>query len=267
MDDDKDIARLKSIFIAMARIEEYTHGLKEKDFRKDYKTVDAVIRCLVSIGINTEKLSDSFKSKYENIVWIDLVLFGQMAQFVESQIWYLIKDKRLGILNYATKLNSILSGFNSEKTPVQSLDQMFGLSQLIKILQAKEFAFINQFIKEINIHYKTELRTEIINIDNLKEVWQIYDENLILTEGNKRNIKLILTNEQGGMRRQFTLSDLLLGIELIAKIHNGENNFKDINHNKFIFNFANESIKRKNLCTDYKFPVKSTSSIWTVRKR
>jgi len=41
---------LEDIVISMTRILEYTNGYSVSDFRKDYKTVDAVIRNLMIIG-------------------------------------------------------------------------------------------------------------------------------------------------------------------------------------------------------------------------
>jgi len=59
---------------AMCRIEEYIHGLSFIEFKKDYKTVDAVIRNFEIIGEASKNLPTEIKEKYQEIPWREMYL-------------------------------------------------------------------------------------------------------------------------------------------------------------------------------------------------
>jgi uncharacterized protein with HEPN domain len=65
---------LEDLLLAMNRIGEYTKGLSIIDFKKDYKTVDAVIRNFEIIGEAAKKLPDEIKEKYSNVPWDEMYL-------------------------------------------------------------------------------------------------------------------------------------------------------------------------------------------------
>ena len=52
---------LQDILVAMTRIAEYLEGYDFDQFKKDYKTVDAVIRNFEIIGEASRKLPDHIK--------------------------------------------------------------------------------------------------------------------------------------------------------------------------------------------------------------
>ena len=58
---------LEDIQTAMARIAEYITGLTFTDFKRDYKTVDAVIRNFEIIGEASKNLPIEVKEKYSNV--------------------------------------------------------------------------------------------------------------------------------------------------------------------------------------------------------
>ncbi|MCX6234445.1 MAG: DUF86 domain-containing protein [Bacteroidetes bacterium] len=63
---------LEDIQLAMSRIAEYIEGYDFKRFKKDYKTVDAVIRNFEIIGEASRKLDARIKEKYPEIPWQEM---------------------------------------------------------------------------------------------------------------------------------------------------------------------------------------------------
>lgn len=63
---------LEDIQIAMSRISEYIEGYDFEHFRRDYKTVDAVIRNFEVIGEASKNLDERIKEKYPNVPWKEM---------------------------------------------------------------------------------------------------------------------------------------------------------------------------------------------------
>jgi len=63
---------LDDIQLAMSRIAEYIQGYDFERFRKDYKTVDAVIRNLEIIGEASKNLEEKIKRKYSDVPWQEM---------------------------------------------------------------------------------------------------------------------------------------------------------------------------------------------------
>jgi uncharacterized protein with HEPN domain len=58
---------LEDIQMAMSRIAEYIEGHDFRLFKKDYKTVDAVIRNFEIIGEASKNLKEEIKEKYPDV--------------------------------------------------------------------------------------------------------------------------------------------------------------------------------------------------------
>ncbi len=65
---------LEDIQIAMNRISEYIEGLSFILFKRDYKTVDAVIRNFEIIGEASKNLPKEVKETYNEIPWSEMYL-------------------------------------------------------------------------------------------------------------------------------------------------------------------------------------------------
>lgn len=65
---------LEDIQVSMSRIAEYIDGLTFLDFKRDYKTVDAVIRNFEIIGEASRNLPKEIKEKYTEIPWDEMYL-------------------------------------------------------------------------------------------------------------------------------------------------------------------------------------------------
>ncbi len=63
---------LDDIQIAMNRIAEYIKGYDFEHFKKDYKTVDAVIRNFEIIGEASKSLDERIKEKYPDVPWKEM---------------------------------------------------------------------------------------------------------------------------------------------------------------------------------------------------
>ena len=63
---------LEDIQTSMNRIAEYIEGYNYVDFKKDNKTVDAVIRNFEIIGEASKKLTDDVKESYPDIPWHEM---------------------------------------------------------------------------------------------------------------------------------------------------------------------------------------------------
>lgn len=65
---------LEDLFCAMTRIAEYIEGYSFADFKRDYKTVDAVIRNFEIIGEASKNLPKELKEKYTEVPWSEMYL-------------------------------------------------------------------------------------------------------------------------------------------------------------------------------------------------
>ena len=74
MDKDKRtyLMYLEDIQLSISRISEYIADLDLVSFKRDYKTVDAVIRNFEIIGEASKNLPDFVKEKYPNIPWREM---------------------------------------------------------------------------------------------------------------------------------------------------------------------------------------------------
>ncbi len=65
---------LEDLLLAMTRIAEYIEGLTFTDFKKDYKTTDAVIRNFEIIGEAARNIPLEVKEKYHAVPWDEMYL-------------------------------------------------------------------------------------------------------------------------------------------------------------------------------------------------
>ena len=63
---------VEDIVNAMAKVEEFTMGMKYEEFIEDDKTTFAVIRALEIIGEAVKKIPASVKKQYPQIPWKDM---------------------------------------------------------------------------------------------------------------------------------------------------------------------------------------------------
>jgi len=63
---------LLDIQTAMSRISEYIKGYDFEHFKRDYKTVDAVIRNFEIIGEASKNVDDKIKEKYPDLPWKEM---------------------------------------------------------------------------------------------------------------------------------------------------------------------------------------------------
>jgi len=62
------------MLLAMNRVAEYISGLSFPEFKRDYKTVDAVIRNFEVIGEASKNMPKEIKDKYPIVPWDEMYL-------------------------------------------------------------------------------------------------------------------------------------------------------------------------------------------------
>ncbi len=72
----------------MIRIEEYIKDLSFIDFKRDYKTVDAVIRNFEVIGEASKNIPENIKEKYDKVPWSEMYLLRNKVTHDYSGIDY-----------------------------------------------------------------------------------------------------------------------------------------------------------------------------------
>lgn len=92
-----NIPYLKHARDALARIEEFTTGMKYRDFLKDIKTQDAVIREFTVVGEATKRLSAGLRQKYPAIPWRRLagardVLIHKYFEVDLDEVWNFLDE-------------------------------------------------------------------------------------------------------------------------------------------------------------------------------
>ena len=76
---------LDDIPTAMGRIAENNEGYDFDQFKKDYKTIDAVIRNFEIIGEASKEMDDKIKGKYPNIPWKEMYYLRNRISHSENQ--------------------------------------------------------------------------------------------------------------------------------------------------------------------------------------
>ena len=70
---DRDpILYLEDIVLSMQRVQEYIADLDFYNFKRDYKTVDAVVRNFEIIGEASKNLPKTFKDTYIKVPWEEM---------------------------------------------------------------------------------------------------------------------------------------------------------------------------------------------------
>lgn len=88
---------LKDIVKYMERAEGYVEDLSRDQFFKDYKTCDAVIRCIEVVGEATKNIPENIRSKYPSIPWRDMA--GMRDKIIHGyfivdfkEVWLVVKE-------------------------------------------------------------------------------------------------------------------------------------------------------------------------------
>lgn len=81
---------LDDILISINRISEYIENYTFIDFKRDYKTVDAVIRNFQIIGEASKNLPSELKEKYSDVSWEEMYLLRNKVSHEYFGVDYVI---------------------------------------------------------------------------------------------------------------------------------------------------------------------------------
>ncbi len=98
---------IEDVLESIELIEKYVEGMNLDDFRRDRKTIDAVVRNFVIIGEASKHIPDEVKNKSSNVDWQGMVGFRNRiihAYFDISTdiVWHIIK-KEISVLKEQMK--------------------------------------------------------------------------------------------------------------------------------------------------------------------
>jgi uncharacterized protein with HEPN domain len=98
---------LNDLLEMIADIGEFTKGLTFEEFKKEKKTVYAVIRCLEVIGEASKQIPSNVKKRYEQIPWEDIAamrnkLIHEYFGADVDIVWHTVQED-LGPLEAAVK--------------------------------------------------------------------------------------------------------------------------------------------------------------------
>jgi uncharacterized protein with HEPN domain len=101
--------RIEDILFAVYAIQKYIHGLTYDDFKKDAKTVDAVVRRLMIIGEAASHIPEEISSKVTAIDWrlirgMRNVIVHEYFGISDKIIWDTIQEDLPGIIEPLQRL-------------------------------------------------------------------------------------------------------------------------------------------------------------------
>ena len=92
-----DTLYLRHILDAIARIEQYMHGLSRDNFEQNLLVQDGVIRQIMIIGEAAKLLSEELRAKYTDIPWRDMArmrdkLIHRYFGVNIEKVWLTVRD-------------------------------------------------------------------------------------------------------------------------------------------------------------------------------
>lgn len=108
---------IDDIYFSCSKILVYTKGYNLYKFKKDLKTIDAVIRNLEIIGEAVKALPVEFRRKYKNIPWKEITgmrnkVTHEYFGIDEGMLWVTVKDD---IPTLTKEISKIKRDFKSQR--------------------------------------------------------------------------------------------------------------------------------------------------------
>ena len=112
---------LEDIFEPIKNIEEYTQGLEEDSFKKDRKTVDAVVRNFEIIGEASNGLPSYYQENHPEIEWPQIVglrnrIIHEYFDVDTDIIWFIVKNELASSKSKIRKLFDKETGATSARS-------------------------------------------------------------------------------------------------------------------------------------------------------
>jgi uncharacterized protein with HEPN domain len=103
-----DQDRIHNICVAYSRIEEHISGVTKATFYLDQTTKDAIGYCLIVLGANVSRLSDSFKNQFDEFPGYISIL-RNYGVYNDDELWDVLKGEDLGVMKYAKHFYTIMN--------------------------------------------------------------------------------------------------------------------------------------------------------------
>jgi|GEM_PF-3051095 len=105
-----DFQKMENVFIYINRIASYINDVTEETLFNDSKTVDAITYCIQQFGKNIADISEDFKNRHMEISkldWAKMAMFKMDGYFMDEELWEVLNDEDMGILNYYSNIETI----------------------------------------------------------------------------------------------------------------------------------------------------------------
>ncbi|MBF0592930.1 MAG: DUF86 domain-containing protein [Nitrospirae bacterium] len=100
---------LNDIIESIELIEQFVAGMEIEDFKKDIKTLDAVIKRFENIGEATKNIPEDIKARYPEIPWKEMArMRDKLVHFYfgvkHERLWAVIKNRLPSIKPLLSKM-------------------------------------------------------------------------------------------------------------------------------------------------------------------
>ena len=268
MIEGNDIRHVWNMTESISKIESYLNDIDEQEFNENELIRDAVNYHLYAIGHNVRKLSDEFKRIYNDIGWnvLSFISFDISNQlFFGTEFWEILKDNEDGL---GKEFNLI------KQVSLNLENYVFSDDVLMEDIQFNEFfnwfngsgsLYRDVWLYVINEEYDLEFTHRQLKSKDLVDAL-IY----INKKQYGSNFKMKKVSKYS-----YSIEEYMKAIEYIAS-----KNSPFFNDSHSVFDAYKEQLveindddKKERIGkvrwrgAEYSNPIKTSTSIWTVKKR
>lgn len=238
---------------------EYIESCSDEIPISDKNNFKEIFNQALNISDLIKKLSIDFKAYYD---------FSDFQRIVNNRgkygknLFVTIKELYYEFYNFSQTEFSYLEIeeyyiVDIESSNLVFLKSKFSLNEFVHWINNDGFYFIRRWLSCINKELKVEIKNNELNIEKILEAIKSHDKSVFDNHSRLINNNLDLYNDSN----KLTLFDYRTIIEQIALLTKNSVKYKL----PFFKPLKNE-IKNQMLSTDFKRPIKTSKSVWTVKK-